>query len=140
MPILHFHLVDGQYGDAQHKRLLTESSRCFADVLRCPVERVRAFIHLYRPQLVAVGGETSDVVERRAPYFSVIVMEGRPLGERQRLLAGLTDIVVSTLAVDRALVRGGIVPVQAENWSVGGDSASVMREAEIAARAAAEAP
>ncbi|NMG43839.1 4-oxalocrotonate tautomerase [Aromatoleum toluvorans] len=137
MPILHFHLVEGQYGAEQHRRLLAESSRFFAEVLRCPLDRVRAFIHLYRPELVAVGGEIAG--ERRAPYFSFIVMEGRALDERQRLLAGFTDIVVAALGVDRAEVRGGIVPVLPENWSIGGVPGSVMRQSEIVARAAANA-
>ncbi|NMG73406.1 tautomerase family protein [Aromatoleum diolicum] len=137
MPILHFHLVEGQYSAEQHERLLVESSHFFAEVLRCPLDRVRAFIHLYRPDLVAVAGVPVSVEARRAPYFSFIVMEGRPVEERHRLLAGFTDIVVDTLRVERELVRGGIVPVQPENWSIGGEPGSVRRQAEVAARAAA---
>lgn len=135
MPILHFHLAEGHYAAEQHERLLTEASRFFADVLRCPIDRVRAFIHLYRPELTAVGGVPVSREARRAPYFSFIVMEGRPFEERQRLLAGFTDIVVDVLGVERSLVRGGIVPVQAENWSIGGEPGSVKRRDEIAGRA-----
>ncbi|WP_068804269.1 tautomerase family protein [Thauera phenolivorans] len=135
MPILHFHLAEGHYATEQHERLLTEASRFFADVLRCPIDRVRAFIHLYRPELTAVGGVPVSREGTRAPYFSFIVMEGRPLEERHRLLAGFTDIVADVLGVERSLVRGGIVPVQPENWSIGGEPASVRRRDEIAARA-----
>ena len=59
----------------------------------------------------------------------------RSLEERHRLLAGFTDIVVEVLGVDRNFVRGGIVPVQPENWSIGGEPGSVRRRDEIAARA-----
>lgn len=135
MPILHFHLAEGQYTAEQHEALLVESSRFFAEVLACPIDRVRVFIQLYRPEVVAVGGVPLRREDRRAPYFSFIVMEGRSLADRQRLLTGFTDIVERLLGVDRALVRGGIVPVAPENWAIGGVPGSVMRQAEVAARA-----
>jgi phenylpyruvate tautomerase PptA (4-oxalocrotonate tautomerase family) len=137
MPILHYHLADGQYTSAQHERLLLESSRFFAEVLRCPIDRVRVFIHLFRPDLTAIGGQLVSVSGQRAPYFSFIVLEGRSLEDRQRLLRGFTDIVVDVLQVDRGLVRGGIVPVHPENWAIGGEPASIKREAEVRARAEA---
>jgi 4-oxalocrotonate tautomerase len=138
MPILHFHLAEGQYTQPQHEKLLLESSRFFAEVLRCPIDRVRVFIHLFRPDLAAVGGKLVSNDVQRAPYFSFIVLEGRSLEDRQRLLRGFTDIVVDVLQVDRGLVRGGIVPVHPENWSIGGEPASVKREAEVRARAEAD--
>lgn len=134
MPILHFHLVEDQYSPQQHERLLLESSRFFAEVLRCPIERVRAFIHLYRPELIAVGGVPVSREEQRAPYFHFIVLEGRSLEDRQRLLRGFTDIVVDVLGVKRDLVRGGVVPVAPEDWAIGGEPASVKRAVEVAAR------
>lgn len=135
MPILHFHLVEGQYSAAQHQQLLVDASRFFAEVLGCPLDRVRAFIHLLRPELVAVGGALVSQDPVRAPYFSFIVMEGRSLEDRQRLMAGFTDIVVEVLGVQREYVRGGIVPVHPDNWSIGGVPGSAVRRGEIAARA-----
>jgi 4-oxalocrotonate tautomerase len=137
MPIVNFHLVEGQFSAEQHERLLVEASRCFAEGLRCPIDRVRAFIHLHRPELVAVAGVPVSREERRAPYFSFIVLEGRSLEDRQRLLRGFTDIVVEVLEVPRDLVRGGVVPVRPEDWAIGGEPASVKREAEVRARAEA---
>ena len=130
MPILNFHLVEGEYTQVQHERLLLESSRFFADVLGSPVDRIRAFITLYRPELSAVAGKLVSVNQQQAPYFTFIVLEGRPLDERQRLLAGFTDIVVDVLKVRRDLVRGGITPVHPENWSIGGQP----RQAEVRTR------
>jgi 4-oxalocrotonate tautomerase len=137
MPVLNFHLVEGQYSQEQHERLLVESSRFFAEVLRSPIDRVRVFINLHRPELFAVGGQLVSTSQARAPYFSFVVLEGRPLEDRQRLLRGFTDIIVDLLQVDRSLVRGGIVPVAPENWAIGGEPASVQREAEVRARAEA---
>lgn len=135
MPILNFHLVDDQFSQQQHEQLLLDSSRVFADILRCPIERVRAFITLHRPGLVAVGGELVSNSAARAPYFSFTVLAGRPLAERHALLARFTDIVVDVLEVERALVRGGIELVQPEDWSIGGVPASALRQAEVHARA-----
>lgn len=135
MPIVHFHLVDGQYAAQQQERLLVEASRLFAEVLRCPIDRVRAFIHLSRPELTAVGGVPVSRCGARAPYFSFIVMEGRSLDDRHRLMAGFTDILVEVLNVRRDDVRGGIVPVHPENWSIGGVPGSALRRDEIAFRA-----
>jgi 4-oxalocrotonate tautomerase len=139
MPVLNFHLVEGQYSQAQHERLLLDSSRFFAEVLKCPIDRVRVFISLHRPELFAVGGRLVSNADTRAPYFTFVVLEGRPLEDRQKLLTGFTDIVVEVLGVDRGLVRGGIVPVAPENWAIGGEPASRKRADEVRARAEAAA-
>jgi phenylpyruvate tautomerase PptA (4-oxalocrotonate tautomerase family) len=137
MPVVSFHLVEGQFSAAQHERLLVEGSRLFAEVLASPIERVRAFIHLHPPGLVAVGGVPVSREERRAPYFHFVVLEGRPLEARQRLLRGFTELLVEVLQVPRELVRGGVVPVSPDDWAIGGEPASARREGEIRARAEA---
>lgn len=134
MPIVHFHLVEGQYTAAQHDRLLVEASRLFAEVLQCPVDRVRAFIHLYRPELAAVGGVPVSRGAQKAPYFSFVVLEGRPVEQRQRLLKGFSDLAVEVLGAPRELVRGGAVLVRPEDWAIAGEPASVKRAAEVRAR------
>lgn len=137
MPILHYHLAEGHYSQAQHEKLLLDSARFFAEVLCCPVDRTRVYIQLYRPELTAVGGVLVSGSHARAPYFSFVVLEGRSLEDRQRLLAGFTDLVVEILQVERSLVRGGIVLVHPENWAIGGVPAAQARQAEVAARAEA---
>lgn len=137
MPILNYHLVEGQYSQTQHQRLLLDSSRFFAEALRCPIDRIRVFINLHRPELFAVGGRPVSDTGARAPYFTFVVLEGRSLEDRQKLLTGFTDIVVEVLGVERGLVRGGIVPVAPENWAIGGEPASRKRADEARARAAA---
>ena len=139
MPILEYHLVEGQHSDAQCQQLLEASSVLYAEVLRSPIERVRVFVHLHRAQMVAVGGRLVSQGAASAPYFHFLVLQGRPGEERQRLLTGFTDLVERILGVQRNLIRGGCWPIAPEDWAIGGTPASEMRKAEIAARAAATA-
>lgn len=134
MPILDVHLAEGTYSDAQCERLLIECSRLYAEVLKSPMERIRVFIHLHRPQMVAVAGVLLSQGGTQAPYFHFLVLEGRPLEERHRLLTGFTDLVVDILGAERSLVRGGCWPIPPENWCIGGTPASVLRAAELSAR------
>ncbi len=134
MPILHFHLAEGQHSAAQHAELLQRASRFFAEVLQAPVDRVRVFIHLYRPDLVAIGGRLVSESGARAPYFHFVLLAGRTASDRERLLKGFTDLVVEILDVPRDAVRGGIVPVAPEDWAIGGVLASEKRAVEIQAR------
>ena len=134
MPIVSFHLVEDKYTPDQLEHLLLESSKLYAEVLKSPIERVRAFITLHKPALFAVAGKMVSSGQADAPYFTFIVLEGRPPEERHRLLSGFTDLVVDILGARRNLVRGGCTPIHPENWSIGGTPASVAREAEIRAR------
>lgn len=131
MPIVEVHLVEGAHTPTQHSCLLTALTRRYAEVLDAPVDRIRAFLVLHRPEHWATGGEPG--VE--APYFTALVLEGRPVEQRHRLLGAFTDVLVDVLGVDRGLVRGRIVPVHPDDWGIGGVPASAARHSEIAARA-----
>lgn len=134
MPILNIHLVRGQHPAGQVETLLRRCSETFANGLRCPLDRVRVFVTEHEPRLMCVGGQLVSESAVNAPYFSFIVLEGRPLEDRQKLLAAFTDLIVELLGAPRELVRGGIVPVAPEDWSIGGQPASLLRLAEIEAR------
>lgn len=131
MPILEVHLVDGAHSPAQHSELLTSLSARYAEVLESPLDRIRAYLTLHRPEHWATGGEPGVP----APYFTAIVLRGRPAEQRTRLLGAFTDILVDVLGVDRRLVRGRIIQVDPDDWAIGGVPASAARRAEIAARA-----
>ena len=139
MPILNFHLVQGQHETALVETLLIKASALFAEVLACPIDRVRVFATEYAPQHACIGGKLASQHAQIAPYFSFIVLEGRSQEDRQRLLSGFTDLVVDILGAPRANVRGGIVPVAPSDWSIGGTLASELRQAEIEARRLAAA-
>lgn len=101
MPIAHFHLVRGQHAPDDIGRLLTTASRVYSDVLGSPMDRVRAFAHLYEPEYVAVAGELVSATDARAPFFTAFLLAGRPREQRDRLLEGLTDVLVDVLDVPR---------------------------------------
>lgn len=134
MPILNFHLVQGQHAAAPVEALLLRSSQFFAEVLCCPIERVRVFVTEHAAQHACVGGKLVSQLDQAAPYFNFIVLQGRSLEDRHRLLAGFTDLVVEILGCSRELVRGAVTPVETEDWSIGGVPASSLRQAEIEAR------
>ena len=131
MPIIHFHLVEGQSTPAQEEHLLKKSSAFYAEILQCPIERVRAFIQTYPSRRCAVAGALVGHDKGQAPYFEFLVLEGRPLDQRQRLLNGFTDLLVETLGVDRTFIRGHCKRVQPEEWSIGGVPASDLRKKDI---------
>lgn len=133
MPIVHFHIVEGQTTSAQEEVLLIGASRLYAEALQCPMDRVRAFIQTYPPTRCAVAGQTVAAGGPHAPYFEFLVLEGRPLSQRQRLLSGFTDLLVDILKVDRSLVRGHCKRVQPDEWAIAGAPASKVRKADIGA-------
>jgi phenylpyruvate tautomerase PptA (4-oxalocrotonate tautomerase family) len=130
MPIVEVHLLEGAHSATQHADLLAALTRRYAEVLDSQVERIRAVVVPHRPEHWATGGEQG--VE--APYFTALVLEGRPVEQRHRLLGTFTDVIVDVLGVERALVRGRIVPVHPDDWGIGGVPASAARRTEIAAR------
>lgn len=131
MPIIHFHIADGYATKTQEEQLLVGASQLYAEILQCPIERVRAFLHVYPPSRCAVAGTLISRSSTRAPYFECSVLDGRPLDQRHRLLFGFTDLIVDILGVDRTLVRGQCKRVAPEEWSIGGKPASEQRAAEI---------
>jgi phenylpyruvate tautomerase PptA (4-oxalocrotonate tautomerase family) len=118
MPILEVHLVEGAHTPAQHAELLTAISTRYAELIEVPRDRVRAHLTLHRPELWATGGIPASGLS--APYFTAVVFADRPSGLRRRLLGALTDLLVDVLGVDRRLVHGRIIPVEPEDWAVGG--------------------
>jgi phenylpyruvate tautomerase PptA (4-oxalocrotonate tautomerase family) len=125
--ILEVHLVEGMHTPAQHAELLVAMSVRYAEVIEVPRERVRGFVTLHSPELWANGGIPAD--GRSAPYFTAVVFADRPTETRRRLLGALTDLLVDVLGVDRRLVHGEVVPVQPDDWAVGGVPASAARRA-----------
>jgi 4-oxalocrotonate tautomerase family enzyme len=138
VPIAHFHLTHST--EEQRRRLLTEGSRRYADVLDSPIERVRAFVHRLPPEDAAVGGQVVADGDTPAVYFTALMLRGRPVEKRHRLLAEFTDLLVEVLGVERSAVRGLITEIDPDGWGIAGVPASVARGAEIAAREADGAP
>ena len=139
MPIVNFHLVDGMSTPEQDERLLIGACQLYAEVLKAPLERIRAFITPHRPGQFAVAGGLCAHNGLHAPYFEFIVLEGRSLEDRHCLMRRFTDLLVDTLDVRRELIRGSCRRVEPQDWAIGGEPASVIRKDEVAARAAQSA-
>ena len=54
------------------------------------MDRVRGFVRLYPPQMCLAAGEIVADGTPAAPYFEFLVLAGRPLEQRQTLLAAFT--------------------------------------------------
>lgn len=135
MPVVNFHLVDGHCTAEQKARLLKDASQLYSLLLHSPIERVRAFITSHANAECAVGGEMVEVSGVHAPFFEFIVLEGRPLDERQALMSGFTDLLSELLAVERSLIRGRCFRVDPQDWCIGGRDAAELRKQEILDRA-----
>jgi 4-oxalocrotonate tautomerase family enzyme len=136
VPVAHIYVTECT--DAQERRLHEEGSRRYASVLGSPLDRVRLFVHHLPPTGVSVGGETVAETGRHSPYFTALILRGRPVAQRHELLRELTDLVVEILGAGRGLVRGLITEVDPDGWGVGGVPASVVRARETAARTGVE--
>ena len=132
MPVLGVHLVEGMHTPAQHAELLGAMSTRYADIAYVPLDQVRAYVTLHAPGLWATGGVSG--ARHEAPYFTVTLLADRPGALRRRLLASLTDVLVDVLGVERRLVHGQILPVDGDDWSVGGLSMGVARQDGVASR------
>ncbi len=137
MPILHIDLVAGQQNQAQIDTLMLRCSEYYAEVLNCPIDRVRVFVNEFPANRACIGGVLASEGAPAAPFFSGLALEGRSLEDRHTLLAGFTDILVEVLHCERSWVRGMIDVVHPENWAIAGVPASVARKSEIDARAEA---
>lgn len=133
MPIAHFHLVEPTSG--QQRRIIEVATSIYAEAFDSPPDRIRIFIQNYPATAVGVGGVLVSEGAAQAPFFSALAMGGRPVDQRHRVLREFTALLVEVLDVDPALVRGHVVQIDPENWGIGGEPASVLRAAEIAARA-----
>lgn len=128
MPIVQFHLPEGLADADKQMRLLDRGSRLYADILDSPVDRIRAFLRTYGPTEYATG---CIVGGRPAPYFEFVVMDGRPLAQRQALMRAFTDLLVEVTGVPRDVVRGQCCHVSPEEWCIGGEPASAVRKPHI---------
>ncbi|WP_433798937.1 tautomerase family protein [Actinomycetospora sp. CA-084318] len=134
MPVVEIHLVEGAHDDRRIEDLLRRVSERYAAVLESPIDRVRAFVTMHAPQHWMTGGVPAAVDGDPAPYFAAAVLEGRPVDQRHRLLAELTDVLCDVLGVTRSRVRGRVVQVPPDDWAIGGVPAATRRRDEIVAR------
>ena len=139
MPIVQFHLVETAHDTDAVAALLKAASYFYAETLypeldRLPLERVRAFVSETPPHLWASAGMLVSEGGIPAPYFTCLALAGRPAEQLNRLMEGMTALIVEHLDVDRSLVRGMLIPIDPAHWFIGGQSASLARKSEVEAR------
>ncbi len=139
MPVAQIHLVREAFSDAAIGAALLELGTFYASTLypeaaAPPIERVRIFASLIEPAHWAAGGQLAADGGSRAPYFSCLVLTGRSLEQHHALLAGFTAILARHLGCPEGDIRGQVIPIEPDNWGIGGRPASLVRRAEIAAR------
>ncbi|MFC4948685.1 tautomerase family protein [Pseudonocardia sp. GCM10023141] len=127
MPIAHFHLVRSTFTPDQGRRLLVRAAEVYAEVLDSPLERIRTYLAPVEPGAMTVGGTLVADGGEPAPYFTAVVLEGRPAAQRAELLRRFTDLLVEILNASRPTVRGRIIEVSPDDWGIGGEPASAVR-------------
>ena len=143
MPVANIQVLAGRPRPVL-QQLVRDAARAYAGVLQAPIDRVQVWVTEVDPELVAIAGETADVVLRTAerndveiPFAQLSMMEGRPLEQVHHAIAVLTEVIAGALGGDPARVRVEVQYVSPDRWGIGGIPASVVRAAEIEARRAA---
>lgn len=141
MPIAQIYLVRGSFSNDAIAAMILEASEVYARILYPemtppPIERIRCFVVLSEPQHWASGGRLASEGGQCAPYFTCLVLTGRPLEQHHTLLAGMTDVIARHLGCDHSHIRGQILMVEPDNWGIGGTPASIARKGEVDARGA----
>lgn len=140
MPIVTFHLVEGEHADEAIGALLIEASHFYCDALYAelvprPIERVRAFVSFVKPQHWATAGKLASEGAQGAPYFTCLALSGRPVEQLQDLMTGFTNLIEKHLGSDRGGIRGQVISIEPDHWSIGGNPASAARSDEASLRA-----
>lgn len=131
MPVAKFH-VSGFTGEAQVIRtFLKRVSETYAEILECPQERVRVYFLPCSADMAAIEGKVPGPL---SAFFDFVVLEGRPLEQRQAIARSFCKLIHEVLGVDVGRVRGQCIRVEPGDWCIGGQFASDLRKSEIEAR------
>lgn len=131
MPVVNFHLSESQCNAPQGEELIRAASRLMADTLQAPLERIRVFITAYPNSRLGVAGQAVSQSGAPAPYFECTLLAGRPTEQRQNILRGMTELLVTVTGADKALIRGCCRLIAPEDWCIAGEPAAQVRQQEI---------
>ena len=143
MPIVQFHLIEGRHAEEAVRGLLLEASQFYVDTLYPgvtprPSDRVRAFVSMTKPQHWATAEVLASEGGTDAPYFTCLTLTGRPDTQLHALLKGFTDLIAKHLGCEPRVIRGRVIPIDPNQWSIGGAPASDLRKSETHARQTGE--
>jgi 4-oxalocrotonate tautomerase family enzyme len=140
MPAAQIFLLKG-HERTRLKNIIRETTDAMSQTLGAPKDRLMIWISEIDGDLWGLGGipaselEAND--ERKAkeiPFVQMILMEGRPTEQLQKIMAQISEIIARNLEMDINQIRVRIALAQPELWSIGGVPASVSRAKELEAR------
>jgi 4-oxalocrotonate tautomerase family enzyme len=140
MPMAHLNLLRGHPRE-QLQAVVRQVSEFMARVLQAPPERLEVWITEVDPDLWGVRGVPASELLRtqpmsavEMPFVQLVLLEGRPVEQHHALITGITDVLVRVLGAERDRIRVHSADADPDKWGIGGQPASVIRAAEIAAR------
>lgn len=141
MPICTINLIAGR-PSAQLEALVSDVAAAMGAILNAPKERLRVWVNQVAPEAFVVFGQPASLVLETAglsgtdlPVVQFHLLAGRPKEQHHALIAQVTDIVSRVLGVAKDRIRVFITEVHPDSFGIGGVPASIVRGAEIAARA-----
>jgi 4-oxalocrotonate tautomerase len=129
MPVIKMHVPDGLLAPQAEAALVEAVLHRFAELQESPVERIRAFLTVHPPTRYATGGQAG---RSPGPFFEFVVMEGRPVEQRQALLTAFAQLLADATGVPVTQVRGMCQVVSPENWVIGDQPATLARKDHVA--------
>jgi 4-oxalocrotonate tautomerase family enzyme len=141
MPVAHINILQG-HKRATLRTIIAEVSDAMSTILSAPKDRLEVWISEVDPELWGIAGQTAAEVlattpreQVEMPFVQMALMEGRPVTQHHAIISAITEILHRNLGAEKNRIRVHIAPVQPDSWGIGGTPASVLRAAEITARA-----
>jgi 4-oxalocrotonate tautomerase family enzyme len=133
MPLIQIDLMEGHQPEV-HRELIERCTALYAATVEAPIERFRANVNVVPATQWGLGGVAG--AELVSPLIRISLMAGRPPELLRTLMADMSALVASILAIPVAQTRVFLTEIPPAHWGIGGVPASEVRGAEIAARAA----
>ena len=134
MPIIVFHLPKTVAIETQCATLIKQAASVFAGLLNAPLERIRIFIQLYPLNQLGSAGIPANENALLTPYFECLVLADRTTEQRQMIMREIVQVLADITQIDKGFIRGCCRRIPAEDWFIGDQAASVLRQAEITER------
>jgi len=143
MPVAHINLLTG-HSRAALRQVIVEVSEAMSRILQAPKDRLFVWISEHERHLWGLGGVPAEealahgsLADLEMPFVQMVLMEGRPKEQAHAMIETISEILARVLGCDKQKIRIHIAGADPDRWGIGGVPASVLRAAEIAARAEA---
>lgn len=132
MPNIEMFLVEG-YPDQQKETLIAALTDAAVTAIDAPADSIRVMLTEMSARNFGIGGKTVQAI-RQAPstwqseaaIIQVLLIAGRTDEQKSRLIAGLTDAVVTVLGVADSEVRVIVRDVPNTDYGIAGKTAKSL--------------